>query len=259
MPKNLSDINWDALLFMLKGEPGTRKSTQALSFPTPQYWFSVDKKMHALAVPAKEWGINRGDIEYDDFSTYDEILSKLRTLTVTCPYKTVIIDSVTSTGDVINNQTISRRKKSTGSKTAVGGIEVGEWDDYKAEARAFCEIMDKINDIRNHHGINVILIAHVIGERAKDTIDTLAQSRIIITGGKTISGKISAYMVEVYNFSIKPAMDADEEGIYGLTTIHTGVDFARTSLGLERRINFRNKPLYATYIKPAIDKQKERK
>lgn len=259
MPKNLSDINWDALLFMLKGEPGTRKSTQALSFPTPQYWFSVDKKMQSLAVPAKNWRINLTDIQYDDFSSYDEIAAQLERFRTKCPYKTVIIDSVTSVGDAINSQTISRRKKSVGSKTQVGGIEVGEWDDYKAEARAFCEIMDKVNDIRNYHGINIILVAHVIGERAKDTVDTSSQARIIITGGKTISGKISAYMVEVYQFTVKPAMDMSKEGTYGLTTVHSGADYARTALDLPRRIDFNNKPIYETYIKPAILKQKEGK
>lgn len=259
MPKSLSDINWDALLFMLKGEPGTRKSTQALSFPTPQYWFSIDKKMQALAVPAKKWGMNTADIHYDDFSSYDEIDAQLKKLQVNCPYKTVILDSVTSVGDAINSQTISRRKKTAGNKTNVGGIEVGEWDDYKAEARAFCEIMDKVNDIRHHHGINIILVAHVIGERSKDTVDTTSQARIIITGGKTISGKLSAYMVEVYQFSVIPMMNVEKEGIYGMTTVHTGADYARTALNLKRRIDFQDKPLYETYIKPAILKMKENK
>jgi len=38
----LETASLDALFCLFKGEWGTRKSTQALSFPRPQYWFSFD-------------------------------------------------------------------------------------------------------------------------------------------------------------------------------------------------------------------------
>ncbi len=257
---NLSTVNHNAMLFMLKGEPGTRKSTQALSFPTPQYWFSTDKKMEALILPATEWGVNFKEIDYEDFKTFDEIKAKLKTFQINCGYKTIIVDSVTSMGDTVNTQTTDSKIRDSGKGLQlVGGIPVNSLDDYKAEAAAFRDTMRLLLDIRQYHKINIILIAHVVGERAKDETATTHQSRIIITGGKTISGKIASYCTEVYHFDIKPSADIDEEGKYGLLTVHTGADFARTSIGLPRRIDFGNKPLYTTYLKPAIERMNKAK
>jgi hypothetical protein len=45
---NMNEVNFNSLYCMFKGEPGTRKSTQALSFPGPQYWFSWDRKMNGI-------------------------------------------------------------------------------------------------------------------------------------------------------------------------------------------------------------------
>ncbi len=257
---NLSSVNHDAMLFMLKGEPGTRKSTQALSFPGPQFWFSTDKKMEALKLPTKEWGIDEKTIDYEDFKTFDDIKKKLKTFQLNCEYKTLIVDSITTMGQTINTQTTDMKVLDGGKGLQlVGGIPVNSLDDYKAEFAAFRDVMRLLLDIRQYHKINIILIAHVIGERSKDEAATTHQSRIIITGGKAISGVIAAYCTEVYHFDIKQSADIDQEGKYGLLTVHTGDDFARTSIGLQRRIDFGNKPLYDTYIKPAIERMNRTK
>jgi len=261
---NLSTVNHDAMLFMLKGEPGTRKSTQALSFPGPQFWFSTDKKMEALKLPAKAWGIDESTIDYEDFNTFDQIKTRLKAFQINCKYETLIVDSITTLGQTINTQTIDQKtlgKGKDGGKgpQLVGGIPVNSLDDYKAEFAAFRDTLRLLLDIRQYHKINIVLIAHVVGERAKDEIATTHQSRIIITGGKTISGVIASYCTEVYHFDIKLSADLDQEGKYGLLTVHTGADFARTSIGLARRIDFGNKPLYATYIQPAIERMNRTK
>lgn len=49
-------------------------------------------------------------------------------------------------------------------------------------------------------------------------------------------------------------MNADAPKRYGLFTEHTGDDFARTALGLDRQIIFDDKGIYPEYIKPAIDR-----
>ena len=54
----MESTSFDSLYCMFKGEPGTRKSTQALSFPGPQYWFSWDRKMNGIYLPMKKWGID---------------------------------------------------------------------------------------------------------------------------------------------------------------------------------------------------------
>jgi len=259
----LDSVSQDFLFTMLKGEPGTRKSTCALSYPTPQYWISTDQKMEALTLPAKRFGINMKDIQFDDYSDWDKPKYKLEQLQVNCPFKTIIIDSITSIGDNINRQTIRQKR---GTQTASGGekgklignIPVNSIEDYMAEASAFQEMIALLKDINKFHKVNVILIAHVVGQRKNDDSNKLTHhSRVIVTGGDKISSKISAYCTEVYHFNVDPGFDVDKgDGDYGIITVHTGNDFARTSLPLERKILFNNDSLYDKWIKPAIDKLK---
>jgi|SRR5215469_2772774 len=257
---SLDQMKYETLFAMFKGEPGTRKSTQALSFPTPQYWFSHDKKMQALTLPMRAWSISGKDIDYDDYNDYAAMGKKLEQLQINCKYKTIVVDSITSVGDSINRQTI-RLKSGTTTKSGdekglrVGGIPVNSIEDYKAEASGFLEMISLLKDISNFHHCNIILIAHVIGDRSsKDSNGSTHFARIIVTGGKIISAKIPAYCTEVYHFNVKQSMDTSQEGKYGLITVHTGDDFARTALPLDKEIIFNNNKLYDAYLLPAITK-----
>lgn len=255
----LEAANIDALFSMFKGEPGTRKSTQALSFPTPQFWVSTDRKMQALKLPANRWGVNLREVEYEDYSDWDKPKAKLDSFRVNCKYKTIIVDSVTSLGDNMNRQTI-KQKKAQGQGKMIGSIHVSGLEEYNAEASAFQDLMDILKDVHEYHKCNVILIAHVVGQRKDDDKNKLTHhSRVIITGGDKISGKIASYMTEVYHFDVKAGFAETDEGEYGLFTSHTGNDYARTSLPLERRIVFNDKPLYEKWIQPAIVKLKNEK
>lgn len=259
----LESVTQDNLFCMFKGEPGTRKSTQALSFPLPQYWISTDQKMNALRLPARNWGIDMKQVEYDDYSDWSKVEVKLSQLQVNCPYKTVIVDSITSNGDVINLQTKRMKggtKRQDGSEKGmrIGGIAVNSIEDYKAEASAFQDLIAALKDIHKFHKINIILIAHVIGARKPDENTPATHfARIIVTGGQIISAKIPAYCSEVYHFNIDQNIDISKEGDYGLYTVHTGYDFARTSLELPRKVVFKDKPLYETYLKSAIELDKK--
>jgi hypothetical protein len=254
----LDMVTQENLFVLMKGEAGTRKSTAALSFPGPQYWFSTDQKMDALIQPARHWGIDMKTISYDDYNDWNKPRAKLESLQLSCPYKTIIIDSITSIGDAINRQTIKMKQgtKSADGKAkggSVGGIPVNSIEDYKAEASAFQEMIALLKDIHAFHKVNVILIAHVIGARRPDEGSSSTHfARIIVTGGQIISAKIPAYCSEVYHFNIDQQMEANKEGNYGLYTVHTGNDFARTSLPLPQHITFGSDPLYSKYILPAI-------
>lgn len=258
----LSDVDLDALFFLFKGEPGTRKSTCAASFPGKQYWFSSDRKMEALITPMSKWGRSFDDIEYDDYSDYDVMRAKLEQLKVKCPYKLLVVDSITSMGDNVNRQSIRFKKGTTTQSgqealTKVGSIALAGMQEYKAEAGAFDEAMDLLKGVSKYHKCHVIFIAHVIGQRKNDANNNLTHhSRVIITGGDKIAGKIASLMTEAYHFNVKPALSVQDEGDYELFTVHTGNDYARTSLPLDRNIIFNNKPLYDSFIGPAIAKLK---
>lgn len=254
---------------LFKGEPGTRKSTQALSFVEAgkQYWFSWDRKMQGILNPLRKWGYDPKMIDYDDYHDWNSARLKLEKLQIDCPYSTLVFDSLTSCADMTLHQTLSMkagtsRKSGATAGKLVAGIAVNEIEDYNAESAALQELIALTKDIQSYNAkqgkiITVILIAHVVQAEYRNTVNnTTHVSRTIITAGKKVAPKIPAYCSEVYHFNIKKGIDLDAGGDYSLLTEHTGDDFARTALDLPKEIVFTDKPLYKGWIKPAIDKMK---
>lgn len=260
---DMNSVGFDALYCLLKGEPGTRKSTQALSFPLPQYWFSWDRKMNGIYLPMRKWGIDPKTITYDDYDDWNKPRAKLEQFQTSCPYKTLIFDSITSMADMTLRQTMRlkygiNRKSGTAAGKLVAGIAVNEIEDYNAESSALNELMALTKDINIFHKVNIVLIAHVVKAEYRDTTKNITHiSRQIVTAGKNVAAKIPAYCGEVYHFNIKRGFVEGAGGEYALLTEHTGDDFARTALGLDKEIVFGDKPLYDTYIKPAINNMKD--
>jgi hypothetical protein len=139
----------------------------------------------------------------------------------------------------------------------IAGIAVNEIEDYNAESAALQELIALTKDICTFHNVNIILIAHVVQAEYRNTANNTTHiSRTIVTAGKKVAPKIPAYCGEVYHFNIKGGMEVGAGGSYTLLTEHTGDDFARSALGLPREIAFGEKPLYETWIKPAIENLK---
>lgn len=260
---NLQSVDPAIQYCLFKGEPGVRKSTQALSYPRKQFWFSWDRKMSGILVPARKWGIDLREIEYEDYDDWSKPRAKLEQLQVNCPYKTLIFDSITSMADMTLRQTLkmkSGKTRSSGAKAGmqIAGIPINEIEDYNAESSALNELIAITKDICSFHRVNIILIAHVMEATYKSgTSNETHISRTIVTAGKRVAAKIPAYCTEVYHYNIKKGIVEGQGGAYTLLTEHTGDDFARTALGLPREIEFGDKPLYETWIAPAIQKLKD--
>lgn len=260
----MESVNFDSLYCMFKGEPGTRKSTQALSFPGPQYWLSWDRKMNGIYLPMMKWGYDPKTIHYDDYEDWNKPRTKLEQLIVNCPYKTIVLDSLTTMADMTLRQTVrlkygTTRKSGAQAGKIIAGIAVNEIEDYNAESAALQELIALTKEVQSVHKVNIILIAHVVQAEYRDTTKNVTHvSRTIVTAGKKVAPKIPAYCQEVYHFNIKrDGFEVGAGGDYSLLTEHTGDDFARTGLGLDREIVFKDKPLYETYLKPAIAKLKQ--
>lgn len=252
----MENIKLDSLYCLFKGEPGTRKSTQALSFPKPQYWFSFDEKMEALKLPMKLWGINPKDITYDDYNDWNKAEEKLKRFQVECPFKTIVVDTVTSMGDATNSQTLKIKSGTTTQAGAeagkrIAGIPVNTMEDFNAETAVFQSLLKLTKDISKFHKVNIILIAHVIQTDYKSPNGVTHVSRSIVTGVKKIAAKIPGRCHEVYHFNMKGDFT---DKLYSVLTTHSGDDFARTILPLEKEIVFGDLPLYDKYIIPAMKK-----
>lgn len=262
MSSSLSNVDPSVQYTMIKGEPGTRKSTHALTYPRKQYWFSWDRKMSGILVPARKWGIPLNEIDYDDYDDWSKALVKLEQFQVSCPYKTLVFDSLTSCADMTLRQTMQLKKgtsRQSGAKAGkqIAGIAVNEIEDYNAESSALNELIAITKDISAYHKVNIVLIAHVMEASYKNITSGQQQiSRTIVTAGKRVAAKIPAYCTEVYHFGIKKGMIEGAGGDYTCVTENTGDDFARTALDLPREIKLGEDQLYTKYILPAIEKLK---
>lgn len=262
---NMETVDPSILYSMFKGEPGTRKSTCALSYPTPQFWFSWDQKMQGMMLPMKKWGMDPKLIDYIDYSDWTAARLKLESFQLNCPYNTLVFDSLTSMADMTLRQTLKSKggtTRASGQKAGhqIAGININELEDYNAESAALNELIAITKDIQTYQKtqgkyVNIILIAHVM-EVTKQVAGVMATSRTIVTAGKRVAAKIPAYCSEVYHFGIEKSMVLGQGGDYLLMTENTGDDFARTALPLDKVIKFGNDPLYQTHILPAINKLK---
>ena len=254
---NMDNLSFEALYCLFKGEPGTRKSTAALSFPGPLYFFDYDGKMDALRLPMKHWGLDPKTIEFDTYKDWDSAKNKLEGFQVKCPYKTLVIDSITSCADAINRQSL-KFKEGKGEGKKVGTINVNSIEDYGAEDSALKELIALTKDIHKYHKCNVILVGHIIQKEVKGPNNTTHMARMLVTAGKGIAQKIPAYCSEIYHFNVETGMNVSAGGQYALKTTHTGDDFARTSLPLDSHIQFGSDSLYDKWIKPAMIKINEK-
>lgn len=245
---------------LLKGEPGTRKSTAALGWPKPLYFFSYDGKMNALRLPMKLWNIDPKSVSFDDYTDWTAARSKLESFAINCPYKTIVIDSITSCADSMLRQTIKAKmgkQRSSGAQAGknVGGIAVNELEDYNAEAAGLTELIALTKDIHKYHKIDIILIAHVVRTDYKSPDGKMNISRVLVTAGKKPAAKIPAYCDETYHFGFEPSAIVGEAGDLIVETVNNGEDYARTTLTLPSTIKLKNDNLYEKYILPAINSQ----
>ena len=256
----MSTINHDIHFSLFKGDPGTRKSTAALSYPKPIYFFSYDRKMNALTIPMQKWNINPDEVHYDDYEDWTKAASKLEEFRIKCPYKTIVIDSITTCADAMLRQTLKLKTGNRASGAAagklIGGIAVNEIEDFNAEAGGLNELMALTKDIQKFHKIDVILIAHIINRDSKKLDGKVEVSRTIVTAGKAPAAKIPAICDETYHFGIERAVIEGQGGAYIIQTTNTGSDYARSSLPLPTVIQINDDPLYEKYILPAINKLK---
>lgn len=258
---DLSTCDLESLFTMLIGTPGTRKSTNALSWPLPQFWLSWDQKMNALALPAQHWGLDTTQIHYEDFTDFNQAKRTLEGLLLHCPYRTIIADSLTTAANATLRQSLQLKTGSTRSGAAQGrrvaGIAVNEMEDYLAESSALLELVALLKDLQKSHHVHVVLIAHLIAAEYKSPNQQTNVVRTIVTAGKRVAPMIPAYCEEVYHHFIKKGLDADRGGDYAILTSSTSDDFARTLLPLPSEILVNDRPLYPTTIAPAITHLKE--
>jgi hypothetical protein len=243
-----------ALLTLMKGDPGTAKSPAAASYPEP-YILDLDGR---IASVASYWS-GKKKVQYDTLiNDYPKLCDKMESLIRYNPYGTVILDSITTLARSLHTLIFqargagaqAREDRDERGKARIylnaakipnkfEGIPVLEIDDYKTESTGIIQILDACRVLWNGgKGCNVVVIAHVIEVEQKDLKNRVTRTRAIMTGGRKIAAEIPVYFNEAYHFYNTPS------GGYEIITKADGEDWAKTSLQLPERIDFTNKNLY---------------
>ena len=252
--ENLEEQNRVFALF--KGDPKTGKDIAAHSFALagPLYSMDLDARMESVkyfytkVLPRPDIIAN---IEYDRFTDFFEIHRKLEELKVSCPYKTIILSSLTSLGRKAMNTMLNTRDAATAQKKNRGGIILHVVEDFGGEANAIMMTLDALMVISLKFNVNVIMTSHIIDPGP----GAYRPTRTLLTGGKKIAAEIPVSFNEAYHFYVKTSggmemsSDDDLSRRYEVHTRSIGTDWASTALALPDRIDFTDKLLYEEIMK----------
>lgn len=263
--KPLSDIVVDEsrLFTLLKGNAGSGKSIAAVSYPKPLLWMDCDKRFRAVKnfYDSKNWTLQGVNITWPD--GFMQILDYLDTLIHSCPYRTIVPDSLTRLADMIISDAIQYRnppgtddddKKKKARKLVAGGIELSQIEDFGAEHRGLTDMLETLQYISIKHGTNIVLTAHITTVDEKNLKgEVINTTRALWTGGRKIAAKIPTYFDEMYMMTAEGVYDkqtAIETTQFIARTATFGNDEAKTAFPkLSSRINYTDKQFYETLMR----------
>lgn len=242
--------NPKGFLGILKGESGEGKSTAAFSFPN-SYVFDFDRKMPSIFL--KHYAGSK--IEWDTFKNIFEIQDKVSELEVSCPYETLIIDSITGLVNIVMDSVGQVKKESVPDILArVSGknntIEMMGIDYYSAEDRFCTWFIDQMKGFwaREGNPKHVIIIAHVVTvESAPDLKNKqITKTRSIVSKGRKFPAWLPTGFDDMYIVAreLPDLGDIDQSTKRVIYTEAIGEDSAKCSYPIESRLNISEKSLY---------------
>lgn len=205
-------------IITIPGFPGAGKSTLAGLFPSPAFIQAEDSQtvfeelpddqqpffMPSLPVAKKEKNI----------STKEVLLSQLREfLSEDHPYKTLVIDTVTSLNDMFEHELVEFDLPDVKSvQDAAGGFQKG----YDVIAGWHQEIIGACNAIRNRKGMTIIFLAHTGDRKIKNSPE--------------LSGEYNVYGLKMHQKSEKIYVSLSDAVIY-LKQVETAQGHATDNKG----------------------------
>lgn len=254
--KPIQDIKpeQDSNMFLFKGDPVTRKTANAGSFPKPRV-IDFDGKAGSIKVahPTKIDGLVEyyAPTEFDRFRRYfDEVVTRN-------PYPgcTWIFDSITSFVKMMLQYSLSFRDPAQRGKNdlnkAIGSVDIASWTEYNFESSVLDNFMSGIKTLSKTS--RVILIAHTVGTDNKVEATPDGEKKVLhrplFTAGKKPAIMLPAQMKEIYHFEIKKNMDTTKPPQYFAVTQNTDLDYASTMLPLPSRIEVTDGNLYGSMQK----------
>lgn len=182
------------------------------------------------------------DIEYDQYGPHNfhEFTEKMRGLVKNNPYKTIMIDSITSL--TVSSVTSQMIQKGASNKKTGGGMFVPSWDEWNGEAAAVTELLDICKILKCH----VIWTAHPVNKLDMNN-NTKFQS--ITSYGPKVTGMIPGYFDEIYHMRIDRGFTEKDPTKRLIITSSDIIETARTSLGIPKTLDVTDEGLYDALMK----------
>ena len=193
---NTKDISLkdDPIKLLLVAENGSGKSIAASSFykAGPIRIWDFDGRLK----PIKSF-FPDADIDYTTFGVdnFRDFLNELENIQDKCPWKTLILDSVTtaSTACIVYQLMVTGNMKST-----KGGIPATSWSEINGETVIFTKLLEIMKVLNKKYKCNIIFTAHPIPKLEISDSGTTRTTSIASYGNK-IPALIPSYFDEIYS------------------------------------------------------------
>lgn len=229
---------------LAQGVTGTGKTVAACGKEfRPVYAFMNEGRMESVITYYKKLDGHVKDVEYDYFhmnSGFYPLDKRMDELANNCPYKTVLMSTLTSYIHIVLAHLIkdkAGRTRQSGQKAGkqIGGIPVNELEDFNAEDAAIIFEMCAFLQQLKAQGTNVILEAHISPYEVNSIIDGKKESTTvmqILTKGKKAPAQIPGYFNEVYLFE-KKYKGFGQNVAYTVNPIGDSTTNCKTSMDIE--------------------------
>lgn len=271
MPIKAEDTPIRPVLSILsKGRSGTGKTIASCGKDfRPVYVFDCEGRFNSVINYYRHLDGSVADVEFDKFDMdggFYPLDKQMDALAARCPYKTVVMASLTSYIHIVLYHLIKSKagmKRASGAQAGkkIGGIPVNELEDYNAEDAAIIFELIAFLKALQKQGVNVILEAHISpyeintiedGQRISTTINQ------ILTKGKKAPAQIPGYFDEVYLFykDYTGIVVGQQETKYSFTAAGTVTDDCKTSNGI-KGFDFTGKDFSVELMKQLTQEVKE--
>jgi hypothetical protein len=230
-------------MIALIGHTGSGKSVAAASFAKlgPIKFFDFDGRMKSVRKVYPNY-----DIDYDTYGP-DTLIDKFRpefnSLARNCPWKTIVLDSLTSLSMTAITAQLLVKGLTNKGKTTGGGLAITSWDEINGETVFISQILDLCKVLP----CNVIMTFHPI-ERTVGTEGKTEKITTVVSYGHKINQISLNYFDEVYYLEVdKGFTDSDPTKRIAFTDTSTKA-IAKSALPIPAKLDI-SSGLYEAIMK----------